>query len=159
MRMLMKSTHILTMNDIAEKIFEYLPEDGSKVSGGQIKKDLEISAKDFKAAKSFLKGKGVVEVGRGRGGTISRIASEIPEEKKLSKAEIMAMAREEKEAKSKAAKRAKRIRAEALSRHSDTFPDASDIIPTLSDHYVYLEVQDGAGHSKMYRESIHEYEG
>lgn len=102
------------MDEVAEKVLDHIKSVG-KTSGGKIQAELDLSEGAYKRAKDELKGAGLVILGRGRGGTIQAIegAEPPPEPKKLSKAESMAIAREEKLAKSKEQKKRNDIRAKA----------------------------------------------
>jgi hypothetical protein len=90
------------MNENAQKLFDYLKTSG-KVSGGTAKAELDFKDSEYRKAKEELNNAGVVILGRGRGGTIELVDGAQPpkEPKKLSRAEIMAAAREEKESRSK----------------------------------------------------------
>ncbi len=140
---------------MAKKILEILPDDGSKVSGGHIRQTLGLSKPDFMAAKQELKGAGMVTLGRGRGGSLSLIIGAEPpqENRKLSKAEVMAAAREVKESNNKEQKVTNHIREVAEHKAKMEFPAAKNIVITMNDHYVYFEI-DG----KMYRDHKYEYE-
>ena len=71
----------------------------------------------------------MIEVGRGRGGTIARIvgAEAPPEAKKLTKAEIMQIARDERESKSRIQRERDNIANKAEKEARKEFPDASEI--------------------------------
>jgi hypothetical protein len=95
------------ISDNAKVIFELLPDDGTALTGAQILDQIEIGPESFKKAKYELKEAGCVTLGRGRGGSVTRIpGATLPEAApKLSKAQRMELAREEKAAKSKEQKR------------------------------------------------------
>lgn len=59
------------MNEIAEQIFELLPNNGTTLSGSQIKATLMLRDTEYKAAKQELKDSGLVILGRGRSGTMA----------------------------------------------------------------------------------------
>lgn len=117
------------MDDNAQKILDVLPEDGSKISGGQVLDKVDLSKSEFKKGKEWLRDNGMVELGRGRGGTISRIVGAVapPEPKKLSKAEVMKIAREERQSKSRIRKQRDRLAEKALKEAEKEFPDATEI--------------------------------
>lgn len=83
----------------AQKILKILPEDGSFLGGMHIRKATKMPNGKFKIAKAELKEAGLVQLGRGRGGSVARIEGvEAPApKKKLSKNELMAKARAAKE--------------------------------------------------------------
>jgi hypothetical protein len=112
------------MTDDAEKILAFVKENG-KCSGGTIKDALSLKDSEYRKAKDELSTAGVVTLGRGRGGTMEAIdgATPPPEPKKLSKAEIMAGAREEKEAKSKVQKFHQKIKEYGRQVADKNFPD------------------------------------
>lgn len=95
----------MTFSPDARNIFDRLPEDGTKVGGITIQRDLEISKLVYMTARDELKEEGLVTVGGGRGGSLARVeGAEIPEEKTSSQAERLEHAREAKQAKSRAKK-------------------------------------------------------
>ncbi len=100
------------MTEDALKILELLPEDGSKITGGEILEQIEIGPQSFKNAKRELADLGLVILGRGRGGSVSKVVgAELPvEEPKMSKGEIIALAREAKASKSRESKKTAAIR-------------------------------------------------
>lgn len=59
------------MNEIAKQILELLPNDGSTLSGSQIKATLALRDLEYKAAKQELKDEGIIILGRGRSGTMA----------------------------------------------------------------------------------------
>lgn len=115
------------MDENAQKLLDALPEDGSKVSGGTILNQLDLSKGEYKKAKAILNEAGMVSLGRGRGGTISRIvgAEPPPEAKKLTRAEVMEIAREEKQALSRDQKMRNQIREAAKKAALKKYPDAN----------------------------------
>lgn len=101
------------MNELADKVFDYLKDKG-KVSGGTVRNDLQLNKSDWSKAKLELAEHGLVKLGRGRGGTIQLLTDEKPpEEKKVSQAERMAFAREEKQYISSQQKQINRVREKA----------------------------------------------
>src|SRR5688572_7094827 len=95
------------MNEASLELLEALPEDGSKITGGDLREKIDLKRSDFDAAKKELKELGLITLGRGRGGSVSRVVgAEIPEApKKLSKAEVAEIARQAREEKTRAHKR------------------------------------------------------
>lgn len=84
----------------ARELLECLPDDGTAISGGNLKWDTEFDTRTFKAAKAELKEAGLVTVGRGRGGTVARIPdAPVKEALPMPPKEKMAKAREAKVAK------------------------------------------------------------
>lgn len=130
------------MNEITARVFNYLKDSGLdvKLSGGTVKDALGLKDSEYRAAKSELKEAGVVTLGRGRGGTISLVEDAEPpaEPKKLSKAEIMAGAREEKEAKGKQEKFHARVFEYGRKVAEDKFPDNKTEV-----HIVKADHQNG----------------
>ncbi len=120
---------------ISSDVYELLPEDGSKVSGGFIREKLNLDKSDFTKAKESLKAENKIICGRGRGGTICRNVDtsshiKLPEPiKPPTKAERMEHAREVKTYKKADSKRREEIEAEALKIGEKEFPDA-DFIET-----------------------------
>lgn len=143
------------MRDISKQILDYLPDDGSKVSGGMVRDALELSKTDFTAAKQELRAAGMIETGRGRGGTLRLIIGATPpaEPKKLSKAEIMAGAREAKEANKQENKKNEAIKENAMAAARKEHPKAKDITVTFNAFWVFFEI-DG----KMFRDHRENYE-
>lgn len=115
------------MDENAEKVLACLPEDGSSISGGQVLDQFDISKSEFKKGKKWLRENGMVTVGRGRGGTISRVvgAEPPPEAKKLTRAEVMEIAREEKQAISRDQKMRNQIREVAKKAAEEKYPGAA----------------------------------
>lgn len=93
----------MSLSTTAKKLFDYLPDDGTTVGGITIRKDLDLSTPEYKAAKEELREEGLVAFGRGRGGSVARVKGKEPEEAPTP-TERMAMAREVKVAKSRAKK-------------------------------------------------------
>jgi hypothetical protein len=115
----------MPISDTAKDVLEYLKENGPKLSGGVVKDGLSIKDSEFRKAKDELKTYGLVELGRGRGGTLSYIEG-VPlptEAPKRSRAEIMAAAREEKEAKSKQLKKYRKMVEKGLEKAKEDYPD------------------------------------
>ena len=59
------------MNEVEQQILDLLPENGTRLSGSQVKTSLGIMDHEYKDAKQTLKDQGLVVLGRGRGGTIA----------------------------------------------------------------------------------------
>lgn len=57
----------------AQSLYDALPEDGSMLSGGKLRLAVVMSNTEFDEAKAELRASGLVEVGRGRGGTFGRL--------------------------------------------------------------------------------------
>ena len=114
------------MDEYAEKVLACLPEDGTSISGGQILDQFNISKSEYNKGKKWLRDNGMVKVGRGRGGTISRIvgAEPPPEPKKLTRAEVMEIAREEKQAQSRDQKLRNQMREAAKKAAKKKYPSA-----------------------------------
>lgn len=91
------------LSDNAQRVYDHLPEDGEKLGGIAIQRELGLSKLDYQRARDELKTEGLVISGKGRGGTLARIEGKAPEAKK-SRAEALELAREEKQAKSRAKK-------------------------------------------------------
>src|SRR5690242_20737917 len=88
------------LSDNAQKLWDRLPEDCTKVGGITLQRELELSKLDYKRAAAELKERNLVEAGAGRGGSLGRReGAEI--ETGPSKVERMAHAREAKVAKSR----------------------------------------------------------
>lgn len=116
------------MDEESLKVLEHIKKVG-KTSGGKVQSELGISEGAYKRAKDALKGAGLVTLGRGRGGTIAAVeGATIPEEpKKATKAEVLEMAREEKQAKSRQQKEIELLRNAALEIAKKEHPDADKI--------------------------------
>lgn len=132
------------MNQYAKEIFEALPKDGSKITGGDLRAKISLSRSQYDEGKAWLKEHGLITLGRGRGGSVALIkGAELPEEpKKLSKAEVMKFAREEKEEKSRMHKRHREIHDAAMKLAEENFSDAEKIYvqvwnPDIGECYVY----------------------
>lgn len=90
----------MKLSDNAQKIWDRLPEDYTKVGGITLQRELELSKVEYNRARDELKEHNLVESGAGRGGSLGRReGAEI--ETGPSKVERMAMAREAKVAKSR----------------------------------------------------------
>lgn len=59
------------MNEVEQQILDLLPNNGTRLSGSQIKATLGIMDHEYKDAKQVLKDQGLVILGRGRSGTIA----------------------------------------------------------------------------------------
>lgn len=116
------------MRELAESILEWLPDNGEKISGGNIRDKFSLSRKEWTEVKTYLSDAGVIELGRGRGGTVKKLDDELPPEpKKLTKEEMAAIAREAKEERSRAQKQRDGIRQSALELGQEKFQDATKI--------------------------------
>lgn len=84
------------MTDDAKKVLELINKDGSKTLGSYLRESSGLGPESFKKAKYELRELGLVELGRGRGGSVSLIVgAKIPEEPhKMSQGEKLAIARE-----------------------------------------------------------------
>lgn len=86
------------LSDNAQKVWDRLSEDGEKVGGITLQRELDLTKVEYMRARDELKEENLVEVGGGRGGSLARReGAEI--KTGPSKQEIMAMAREAKVAK------------------------------------------------------------
>src|SRR5258708_4686213 len=117
-----------------KEVLDLLKANGGKMSGGQVTKQLNIDPDDWKVLKTALKDEGHVELGRGRGGTLSLTGNDSAVVESVSKADSeediakkrannMAIARESKKRQSKEAQRNKEIIDDALERARKDFPD------------------------------------
>lgn len=92
----------MSLSPEATKVFNRLPEDGTTVGGITLQRELSLSKLEYQRARDELKTEGLVISGRGRGGSLGRIEGVQPkEEKVITKAERMAIAREVKAVKSR----------------------------------------------------------
>lgn len=134
------------ISDNARKLFNALPPEG-KVGGMSIRDRAGLSAHDFRLAKLELRDAGLVELGRGRGGSLGRIdgAELPPEPKKPSVEERLADAREIKAERSKAQRERDALREHVIEVGRRHFPDAKEIIPGLYGNGWYIEVWDDNG--------------
>lgn len=88
------------LSQLAQKLFDVLPADGSKIGGITLQRELEISKGEYIKARAELEG--LVVIGGGRGGSLARVeGAELPDESKKTKGESLEIAREEKKAKSR----------------------------------------------------------
>jgi DNA-binding transcriptional regulator YhcF (GntR family) len=144
----------ISLTPLAQNIYNYLPTDGSGVSGGKVKEHLaegntKPSPDEFKKAKQELKEAGLVELGRGRGGTLKRrtdVEAPAPIEKK-SKEELLEIAREEKTRKNRAQKAIDDQRefiSQDVARKLEVHPEQVRAFPELPDMTTAIvEVWDG----------------
>jgi uncharacterized protein YicC (UPF0701 family) len=118
----------MALEDVSEEVLEYVKSVG-KTSGGKVQAALKISEGAYKQAKEKLNRQGLVRLGRGRGGTIEAIDGAVapPEPKKLSQAEVMEIAREEKASKSRLEKEIAAITKKALEVAEKEHPEADKI--------------------------------
>lgn len=134
------------ISDQAKRVFDLLPQDGSKISGIKVKDKLTLSALDYQKAKDELRAEGLVELGKGRGGTIGRVEGvETPEVvTKKTKEESLEIAREEKAARTKAQRELDAMKETAIAAGKKHFPDADDYRPGLRNlDEWYCEVRIG----------------
>lgn len=118
----------MTLDDASEQVLEHVKAVG-KTSGGKVQDALRISEGVYKQAKDKLKQQGLIGTGRGRGGTLWAIDGAVPppEPKKLSKEEVMEIAREEKQHKTRLQKEIADITQKALEIAEREHPDADKI--------------------------------
>lgn len=90
----------MTLSDLAQRLYDALPEDGGKVGGITLQRDLKITKTEYGTARDELKQEGLCVSGKGRGGSLARIEGKAPEEKKTN-VESLEIAREEKKARSR----------------------------------------------------------
>lgn len=92
----------MTLSNEARTLFEQLPENGEKVGGITLQRELNIGKLAYQSARDELKSLNLVVVGGGRGGSLKRAdGAELPEEKDTSQAVRLEHAREAKRAKSR----------------------------------------------------------
>jgi hypothetical protein len=132
---------IAMLSEVASKVFEALPDDGSPVSGIRLKGELEIGSAALREAKQELQEHKLITLGRGRGGTVLRVpGAEPPADTRLSKSEIMANAREAKQTKQRAERELDEIKARVVAVGKSRHPDADEIVPGLFEGRWYCEV-------------------
>lgn len=90
----------MALSDLAQRVYDALPEDGSKLGGITIQNDLGITKTEYGAARDELKQEGLCVSGKGRGGSLGRVEGKAPEAKRT-KVESLELAREEKKARSR----------------------------------------------------------
>jgi hypothetical protein len=88
------------LGDNAQRVWDRLPEDCTKVGGITLQRELELSKTEYKQARDELKERDLVESGAGRGGSLGRREGVKPEEGPSLK-KRMEMAREAKAANTK----------------------------------------------------------
>lgn len=93
----------MALSDLAQRIYDRLPEDCTKAGGITLQRELEISKVEYQKGRDELKAEGLVVSGAGRGGSLGRVEGKEPEAKKT-KTEALEIAREEKGARSRAKK-------------------------------------------------------
>lgn len=139
------------LSDNAKELFDELPEDGTAISGGNLKFALEISDSEFRQAKAELKEAGLVRFGRGRGGSVARLeGAEVVEIPTPTPEERMAVAREVKVAKSR-----ERRERDELEARVKTFASKGLDVPEERIHVTFfgaqmtpiIEVRNGKGSS------------
>ncbi len=137
----------MTLSDEAKELFEYLPEDGTKVGGITAKKDLKWGTVQFQKAKDALREEGLVAFGRGRGGSIARVeGKEIPQGP--TPQERMAVARAAKASSTRISKLRERVIERARAVAVAECPDADKIEVALYDtplHPLITVWKDGIG--------------
>ncbi len=114
----------------ANQIYKFLPEDGSSVSGGDIRAEFELSKVEWDEVKQELKNQNKVILGRGRGGTVKKnldLDSHTKAPKKLSKAEIAEGARQAKQVKQADIRKREKIEALAKKEIEGMFEDAERV--------------------------------
>ena len=134
------------ISDNARKVFDALPIDGSKLSGGKVKDRTRLNTTEFTDAKAELKKAGLVVLGRGRGGSLARAATdvELPEApQKKTNEEALEIAREEKAHLTRQQKEYQAMREHVESVGWGWYPDADDIRPGLYEDRYYVEVWRG----------------
>lgn len=133
------------LSSTALKVLEALPAESS-VSGGKLKDRLRLSSLEFKAAKDELREAGLVTLGRGRGGTVTRIPDkEYEPPVKVAPVERMAIAREVKQAKSRERQEMDTLREHVTNIGKKRHPDADEIKAIWSGyHGWYVEVWRGS---------------
>lgn len=60
------------MNSIKQSVLDAIPNEGDKLSGGEVKKRFGLIDEDWKSIKAELSQQGLVILGRGRGGSVTR---------------------------------------------------------------------------------------
>lgn len=133
------------MDALAQRLIAALPKDGSKISGGTIKDRLGIGTIEYGQAKKELKEEGFVELGKGRGGTISLTdkGKTYTPPKVTTLEERLEVAREVKAEKSKAEQERDTMREAIVQIGWQRHPDADDIKPGLYEDRYYVEVWKG----------------
>ena len=140
--------------DIAITVFEALPADGSKISGGKLKDITGLNTTQVQDAKAELKEAGLIVLGRGRGGTLSRVEGATVERPvKKTKEEALEIAREEKSAKSKAQRELDALKVAVVAAGERLFPEGTIERPGLYGNEWYVEVsytdEDGKARTKV----------
>lgn len=140
----------MPISDTAKSVLDFVKENG-KVSGGTVKDCLSLKNSEFIEAKNELKTYGLVEVGRGRGGTITHVEG-VPlptEAPKRSRAEILADAREEKAEKKREQQKYKQRIDEAIKKATKSYPDNTIELDFYSpnEDIVWVRLWD-KGHTK-----------
>lgn len=140
----------MSLSKEARQLYDCLPEDGTAISGGNLKWETEFDTKTYKAAKAELKEAGLVTLGRGRGGSVARIAEVKVEEvapPPPSKEELLAHAREVKETKTRQQRESEALREHVEDIGRRNFPDAKEIRAGRYANSWYVEVWNGKGAS------------
>lgn len=129
------------MNENAIKLFDALPEDGSKLSGSKLRELTGLSKGEYDAAKKELKDEKVIVLGGGRGGTVGRVeGAKIERPKKVSRDEALEHAREAKATKTKAQRELDIVKAKVVKLGWKIAPDADEVYPRLYSGEWYAEI-------------------
>lgn len=146
----------MSLSATAQRIYDHLPEDGSKVGGISLQRDLEISKLTYQKGRDELKEQGLVVSGKGRGGSLARVEGKKLEEVKApTKEERMAHAREAKVAQSRAKRESDELMEKILvyihesgytqvERKDISFSDGRPVFA------VWADREDGHSYAKMY---------
>lgn len=135
---------MIEVSDNARKLFKALPAEG-KVGGITIREKVGLSMGEFRIAKVELKNAGLIELGKGRGGSLGRVegAELPPEPKKADPVKRMAHAREAKQELSRAQRERDELREAAIKWGWKNYPEADDIQAGFYDGSWYVEVWKG----------------
>lgn len=132
-----------TLSTTAYEVLKRLPDEPDSISGGTVKKFFNLNTTQLQEVKAELKEAGLIKLGRGRGGTISRIPDiEAPQpERKMTKEEALAIAREEKTQKTAAQKKLNAVKERVKEVGEKRHPEADEIKPLLHGlDWWYVEV-------------------
>lgn len=93
----------MSLSSQAKQLLDQLPQDGEKVGGITLQRELSITKVAYQKAREELKTEGLVKVGGGRGGSLARVPGAEPKEEEhtTTQAERLEYAREAKVAKSR----------------------------------------------------------
>lgn len=138
-----------TLSDEAQQILDTLKEfPDNSGTGGEIKEATSMKDHIFKKAKVELKDAEMITLGRGRGGRVTLVEGAEPpaeETKGLTKADHMALAREEKEAKKAKKLQYEAQKKEALEAAKKEFPDLDCEFHTFYEGKMYIEIKTEPG--------------